>query len=92
MNYLDTVRHWIAQIVYILLVLVPLAIVLHVLFAGQMAFVGEVVPNLIGLLRQFGDAGLIGLIALGIVIWLFGEINRASSGGSGAGSPPASQF
>jgi hypothetical protein len=92
MNYLDTLRNWIAQIVYILLVLVPLAIVLQILFGDQMSFVGQVVPNLIGLLHLFGNNGLVGLIALGIIIWLFAEIGRTSSGGSHTGSPPASQF
>ena len=85
MNYLETIRGWIGTITQIFLVLVPLAIVLTVLFgSGHVGFVGDVVNNLIALIKQFGDNGLIGLIALGVVLWLF-----TYHGGSQSGSGPA---
>lgn len=87
MNYLETIRGWIGTITQIFLVLVPLAIVLTVLFgSGHVGFVGDVVNNLIALIRQFGDNGLIGLIALGIVLWLFTYYGGSQSGSGRAGT------
>ena len=71
-DFLNTAKSWIRQLVEVGLVLVPLAIVLQVLFGDAIAFVtGDVVKNLMALIKTLGDAGLIGLIALAIILWLF---------------------
>lgn len=77
MNFLDSLTKWINQLTKIVVVLIPLAITIQVLFGANVAFFGSVVKNLIDLLNAFGAQGLIGLIALGIVIWLFGKADRS---------------
>ena len=77
MNFLDSLTKWINQLTRIVVVLIPLAITIQVLFGANVAFFGSVVKNLIELLNAFGAQGLIGLIALGIVIWLFGKADRS---------------
>ena len=77
MNFLDSLTKWINQLTKIVVVLIPLAITIQVLFGAQVAFFGSVVKNLIDLLNAFGAQGLIALIALGIVIWLFGKTDRS---------------
>jgi len=48
-----------------------------VLFGAAVPFVGgDVVGNIIGIVNQLGNAGLAGLIALVVVIWLFRHQNR----------------
>lgn len=71
MDIFDTLKRLIAQITQAVIVLIPLAVVLQVLFGGNTTFFDKVVDNLIGLINQFGDKGLVGLIAFGIVIWIF---------------------
>ena len=39
--------------------------------ASNMAFLGNVVGNITGLVAELGSAGLAGLISLGVVLWLF---------------------
>jgi len=73
MNFLDSLTKWIGQLTKIVVVLIPLAITLQVLFGSNIAFVSNVVKNLIDLLNAFAAQGLIGLIALGIVVWLFSK-------------------
>ena len=73
MNFLDSLTKWIGQLTKIVVVLIPLAITLQVLFGANIAFVSNVVKNLIDLLNAFAAQGLIGLIALGIVVWLFSK-------------------
>lgn len=52
--------------------LLALAIVASLLVGPQnMAFLGDVVGNITALINQLGSAGLSGLIALGVVLWLF---------------------
>ncbi len=38
---------------------------------GQLPFFGGVVANIIGMVAQLGSNGLVGLIVLGIIMWLF---------------------
>ncbi len=89
MDILDQIRRWIAQLTIVALALVPLAIVLQVLFGKEVPFVPDAVGNLVGLINSF-DQGFIGLIALAIVIWLFGLI-RDSVQSSGSATATSSQ-
>ena len=71
---LDTVTKWIGQIVEVGLLLVALGIVLQILFGSggePIFFVGNIVTNLVLLIGQLGENGLVGLIALAIILWLF---------------------
>jgi len=71
-DWLDKLRGWIVQIGGIGLMLIPLALILQVLFGNNSVFLGSaVVDNLMGIIRDLGGAGLVGLIALAIILYLF---------------------
>ena len=68
---MDTVKHWLRQITEDALILIALGVVLQILFPTQLAFINaNVAQNLIALVNVFSGAGLIGLIAVGIVLYL----------------------
>ncbi len=71
MNIFKEVKKWLGEITEIALLLVALAIVVEILFGSEIPFFGGVVANITGLLSTLGDNGLVGLIALGIVIFFF---------------------
>ncbi len=72
MDWLERIKGLVRAITAIGLALIPLGLLLQVLFGGANLFiVGDILPNLMRLIGELGEAGLIGLIALGIVIWLF---------------------
>jgi len=71
MRYLEEIKRWLCEITEIFLLLVALGVVLAVLFGNAVPFFGEILPNLTGLIASLGDNGLVGLIALGVVVWLF---------------------
>ncbi len=73
MTFLDKIKGWIAEIVEVGLLLVALGIVLQVLIGPKMMFLGDVVGNLTGLIAQLGQNGLVGLIAISIMLWLFAK-------------------
>ena len=74
MTFFDTAKKWLREITEIGLLLVALGIVLQLLFGKAVAFItGDVVNNLIALIQALGDNGVVGLIALVVIIWLFSK-------------------
>ena len=71
MHYLQEVKKWLCEITEILLLFVALGVVVEILFGSDVRFIGGVVGNLTSLIAGFGDAGFAGLIAIGIILYLF---------------------
>lgn len=72
MRYLQEAKRYIGEITEIGLLLVALGIVVEILFGSTVPFFGgRVVANLTGLLNILGDNGLVGLIAMVIIVFLF---------------------
>jgi hypothetical protein len=65
------IKKWVVEITEISLLLVALGIVIEILFGDAVPLFGGIITNLIGLLSTLGENGLVGLVALGIVIYLF---------------------
>ncbi len=71
-SFFDKLKGWLSQIVELGLLLIALGIVLQILFGRAVSFIpGDVVGNLITVVKAMGDNGLAGLIAIGVVMWLF---------------------
>ena len=72
MNYLETAKKWLWSILDLGLVIVALAVVLQVLFGASVPFVGgDVVANVVQLVTALGSQGLVGLVAVGVLFWVF---------------------
>lgn len=71
MKAIDTLKDWIGALTELALMLLALAIVLSVLVGSNMPFFGAVTANIIAWVKDLGSNGLAGLIALGIILWLF---------------------
>ena len=71
MHFLEETKRWLSEITEIALLLVALGIVVEILFGRNVPFFGGVITNLTGLLNTLGQNGLVGLIALGIIIFVF---------------------
>ena len=69
-DVLEVLKGWVRQLIEIGFVLLALAVVIQVLF-GVSEFFPDVVVNLVDLVNTFGGHGLVGLIAVAIVLWLF---------------------
>ena len=66
----DGVKRFLVQVTEMGLLLIALAVVAGILFGSGLPFVGNVVANLLTLIRSLGESGLVGLIAVGIILWL----------------------
>jgi len=71
MRFLEELKRWLGEIMEISLLLIALGIAVEILFGATVPFFGGVVANLTALLQTLGENGLIGLIALGIILFLF---------------------
>ena len=71
MKGIDTVKSWIGALTEIGLMLLALAIVLALLVGSNLPFFGSVTGNIMGLVKDMGANGLVGLITLGVIFWLF---------------------
>ncbi len=65
------VKTVISELIDVGLLLLALAIVLTLLVGGTLPFFGSVANNIITLVSDLGSNGLVGLIALGVILWLF---------------------
>ncbi len=77
MDMFGQIKNVVRELIDIGLVLIALAIVLSILVGGTLPFFGSVVGNLTGLVKDLGSNGLVGLIVLGVILWLFS--NRGSA-------------
>lgn len=71
MKAIDTIKNWVGALTELGLMLLALAIVLAILVGSNLPFFGSVTNNLMGWVKDLGSNGLVGLITLGIVFWLF---------------------
>jgi hypothetical protein len=73
MHGLSTLKSWIGALTEVALMLLALGITLALLAGPQVPFLGNVTGNIIGLVKELGSNGIVGLIALGIIVWLFSK-------------------
>ena len=77
MDSINKLKSAIGAITDIGLMLLALAIVASLLVGGNLPFFGGVVANIVALIKDLGANGLVGLIALGVVLWLFSKRSLA---------------
>jgi len=80
-SFMNMIKKVVAAVTQIGFALAALSIVIQILY-GKPFIMGDFAANLMVLIRQIGDAGLIGLIALAVILWIF-SISRSESGSSG---------
>ena len=72
MEMLDTVKNWLRQIAEVGLTLIAAAVVLEIIFGSAVPFIGiSILGNITALSSQLGEQGLVGLISLAVIVWLY---------------------
>ncbi|MDG1680994.1 MAG: hypothetical protein EVA50_03210 [Gammaproteobacteria bacterium] len=70
MNALNNLRDIIGALTGIVVSLIALGVAAGVVF-GDVAFVGDVLGNLIGLVNDLGAQGIVGLIVLAVLLDMY---------------------
>ena len=72
MGMLDTVKSWLKQIAEVGLLVIAAAVVLEIIFGSPVEFIGlSILDNITALTRELGSQGLVGIISIAIIIWLY---------------------
>ncbi len=71
MNYFEQVKKWIGEVTEIALLLIALGVAVEVLFGSKVPVFSGIITNLTGLISTLGENGLVGLVALGVILFLF---------------------
>ena len=59
------------------LLLIAIAIILELLFGPSTPFLGQnIIDNLVELIQDLGDAGVVGLISIAIIIYLWNKASK----------------
>lgn len=67
-------KDWLKEILDLGIVVIAVAVVLQLIFGAAVPFVGgDVVANVISLVNALGSQGLVGLVALGVLVWSFNK-------------------
>jgi hypothetical protein len=77
MKGIDTIKEWVGALTELAMMLLALAIVLALLVGSNLPFFGGVTANIMAWVKDMGSNGLVGLIALGIILWLFSNRKMA---------------
>jgi len=71
MQFFTEIKKWLVEITEISLLLIALGVAVEILFGNSVPFFGQVIANITAILKTLGENGLVGLVALGIVVFLF---------------------
>ena len=71
MHWINSVRGWVGALAELGISIIALGVVLGILF-DDIPFIGNgITANVITFVNDLGGAGLVGLVALGIIWWSF---------------------
>jgi len=74
MDAIGKIKTWIGALTDVGLMLLGLAIVVTLLVgSANLPFFGTVVGNIVALVAELGKNGLVGLIVLGVIVWLLSK-------------------
>ena len=74
MEHLEKIVNWTKKLTEGAIALLALGVVLQVLLGGaQPFFPVDVVGSIIGVTKQLGSEGLVGLVAIGVLLSLFNK-------------------
>ena len=80
MNVLSTAKTWLREITEVGLLLVALGVVIQVLFgtSEKTPFIADGTGNLTTLISSLGSQGLVGVMALGVILYLLSKSRTAA--------------
>jgi hypothetical protein len=74
---LSKIKNILREIIDFGLLLIVIAIILELLFGPSSQFLGQnIIDNLVNLVKELGDAGVVGLISIAIIIYLWSRVKK----------------
>ncbi|MFM1805447.1 MAG: hypothetical protein RL136_2326 [Planctomycetota bacterium] len=80
MDAIKTVKGWVREFIDIAMLFIAFGVVAQIIFGSDVPFFSGVTDNLMNFISTIGGNGLVGLIALFVIIWVFNK-NKATANG-----------
>ncbi|MBT4693770.1 MAG: hypothetical protein HOB73_10535 [Planctomycetaceae bacterium] len=80
-SLIRSVKGWVKELTEIGVLLIALSVVLALLLGDNVPFLsgaGDVVNNITAMIGSLGEQGIVGLIALGVVLYIFNRKERTA--------------
>ena len=80
-SLIRSVKGWVKGLTEIGVLLIALSVVLALLLGDNVPFLsgaGDVVNNITAMIGSLGEQGIVGLIALGVVLYIFNRKERTA--------------
>ena len=73
MRFLEAIKKVLGEVIEIGLLLIAVGVVLEILFGGPegIPFFQSIMANVMHFIGGAGERGLVGLLGLGFIVWLF---------------------
>jgi hypothetical protein len=71
MKGFDVIKSFAKELIEVLVLFIALGVLAQITFGDQVTFFNGVVTNLMNLITQFGSNGLVGLIALLLIVSIY---------------------
>ena len=74
---ISKIKNILREIIDFGLLLIVIAIILELLFGPSSPFLGQnIIDNLVNLVKELGDAGVVGLISIATIIYLWSRVKK----------------
>ena len=79
MDAMKTVKGWVSEFVDVAMLFIAVGVVAQIIFGPKVPFFSGVTENLMGFINSLGSNGVVGLIALFVIVWVFSKKNTATA-------------
>jgi hypothetical protein len=77
MGFINDIKNWLGALTEVALLLIGLGVVVGLLVGPNAPFIGNVTANMVSFVKDLGANGLVGLMVLGFILWLFANRKMA---------------
>ena len=77
MGFINDIKSWLGALTEVALLLIGLGVVVGLLVGPNAPFIGNVTANMVSFVKDLGANGLVGLMVLGFILWLFANRKMA---------------
>mgnify|MGYP003340024448 CR=1 FL=1 len=73
MDAMKTVKGWVREFVDVAMLFIAVGVVAQIIFGSNVPFFSGVTNNLMEFIKELGSNGVVGLIALFVIVWVFSK-------------------
>jgi H+/gluconate symporter-like permease len=71
MDAMKTVKGWVREFIDVAILVIAVGVVAQIIFGSEVPFFSGITNNLMDFIKSLGSNGVVGLIALFVIVWVF---------------------